>query len=102
MFGYANNETDVLMPAPITYSHRLVHKLAKLRKSNDVNWLRPDAKSQVTFKYESGKIHSIDTIVISTQHSPKFLKKKSKIIFMDKVIKMFCQKNIYTKTLKFL
>ena len=52
MFGYANNETDVLMPAPITYSHRLVHKLAKLRKSNDVNWLRPDAKSQVTFKYE--------------------------------------------------
>ena len=69
MFGYANNETDVLMPAPITYSHRLVHKLAQLRKENDVKWLRPDAKSQVTFKYESGKVHSIDTIVLSTQHS---------------------------------
>jgi S-adenosylmethionine synthetase len=69
MFGYANNETDVLMPAPITYSHRLVHKLAQLRKENDVKWLRPDAKSQITFKYESGKVHSIDTIVLSTQHS---------------------------------
>jgi len=69
MFGYANNETDVLMPAPITYSHRLVHKLAQLRKENDVKWLRPDAKSQVTFKYESDKVHSIDTIVLSTQHS---------------------------------
>jgi len=69
MFGYANNETDVLMPAPITYSHRLVHKLAQLRKEDDVKWLRPDAKSQVTFKYESGKVHSIDTIVLSTQHS---------------------------------
>ena len=69
MFGYANNETDVLMPAPITYSHRLVHKLAQLRKENDVKWLRPDAKSQVTFKYESGKVHSINTIVLSTQHS---------------------------------
>jgi S-adenosylmethionine synthetase len=69
MFGYANNETDVLMPAPITYSHRLVHKLAQLRKENDVKWLRPDAKSQITFKYESGKVHSINTIVLSTQHS---------------------------------
>ena len=68
MFGYANNETDVFMPAPITYSHRLVHKLAQLRKVEDVKWLRPDAKSQVTFKYESGKIHSIDTIVVSTQN----------------------------------
>jgi len=86
MFGYANNETDVLMPAPITYSHRLVHKLAKLRKSNDVNWLRPDAKSQVTFKYESGKIHSIDTIVISTQHSPEISQGEIKDYIMDKVI----------------
>ena len=86
MFGYANNETDVLMPAPITYSHRLVQKLAKLRKSNDVNWLRPDAKSQVTFKYESGKIHSIDTIVISTQHSPEISQGEIKDYIMDKVI----------------
>ena len=87
MFGYANNETDVLMPAPITYAHRLVHKLASLRKEKDVNWLRPDAKSQVTFKYQSGKVHSIDTIVISTQHSPEVSQKDIKEYVYEKVIK---------------
>ena len=87
MFGYANNETDVLMPAPITYAHRLVHKLASLRKEKDVNWLRPDAKSQVTFKYQSGKVHSIDTIVISTQHSPEVSQKDIKEYVYAKVIK---------------
>lgn len=87
MFGYANNETDVLMPAPITYSHRLVHKLATLRKNKDVNWLRPDAKSQVTFKYDSNKIHSIDTIVISTQHSPEVNQKDIKDYVYEQVIK---------------
>ena len=78
MFGYANNETDVLMPAPITFSHRLVQKLAELRKAKDVSWLRPDAKSQVTFKYDKDKVHSIDTIVISTQHSPEISQKEIK------------------------
>jgi S-adenosylmethionine synthetase len=87
MFGYANNETDVLMPAPITYSHRLVHKLATLRKNKNVNWLRPDAKSQVTFKYDSNKIHSIDTIVISTQHSPEVNQKDIKDYVYEQVIK---------------
>ena len=87
MFGYANNETDVLMPAPITYSHRLVRELAKLRKNNDVNWLRPDAKSQITFRYESGKVHSVDTIVISTQHSPDVSQKEIKEYVYEKVIK---------------
>ena len=87
MFGYANNETDVLMPAPITYSHRLVHKLATLRKANDVNWLRPDAKSQVTFKYDSEKIHSIDTIVISTQHSPDISQSDIKDFVIEEVIR---------------
>ena len=87
MFGYANNETDVLMPAPITYSHRLVHKLATLRKSSDVGWLRPDAKSQVTFKYDSGKIHSIDTIVISTQHSPGVSQSDIKDYVFEEVIR---------------
>ena len=87
MFGYANNETDVLMPAPITYAHRLVHKLASLRKEKDVHWLRPDAKSQVTFKYQSGKVYSIDTIVISTQHSPEVSQKDIKEYVYEKVIK---------------
>ncbi|MBT3348568.1 MAG: methionine adenosyltransferase [Thiotrichales bacterium] len=70
MFGYASNETDVLMPAPITYSHRLVEKQAELRKNGSLSWLRPDAKSQVTFRYQDGKPVGIDAVVLSTQHDP--------------------------------
>ena len=97
MFGYANNETDVLMPAPITYSHRLVHKLAQLRKENDVKWLRPDAKSQVTFKYESGKVHSIDTIVLSTQHSPDVSQKEIQDYIRESVIEKVLPLQYLTK-----
>ncbi len=68
MFGYATNETDVLMPAPITYSHRLVRKQAEVRKNGTLSWLRPDAKSQVTFKYKDGQPVAIDSVVLSTQH----------------------------------
>lgn len=68
MFGYANNETDVLMPAPITYSHRLVQKQAQVRKNGILPWLRPDAKSQVTLRYMDGKPTGIDAVVLSTQH----------------------------------
>ena len=70
MFGYASNETDVLMPAPITYSHRLVQKQAEVRRSGELPWLRPDAKSQVTFRYENNKPVGIDAVVLSTQHDP--------------------------------
>ncbi len=70
MFGYATNETDVLMPAPITYAHRLVRRQAEVRKSGALPWLRPDAKSQVTFVYENDKPVAIDAIVLSTQHEP--------------------------------
>lgn len=70
MFGYATNETAVLMPAPIFYSHRLVEKQAQLRKSGVLPWLRPDAKSQVTLRYENGKPVAVDAVVLSTQHSP--------------------------------
>lgn len=70
MFGYANNETDVLMPAPITYAHKLVKRQAEVRKDKTLTWLRPDAKSQVTFAYNSdGSIAGIDAVVLSTQHS---------------------------------
>ena len=68
MFGYATNETDVLMPAPITYSHMLVRRQADVRKSGALPWLRPDAKSQVTFKYENNKPVGIDAVVLSSQH----------------------------------
>lgn len=71
MFGFATNETSVLMPAPIFYAHRLVEKQAELRKNGTLPWLRPDAKSQVTLRYENGKPVAIDAVVLSTQHSPK-------------------------------
>lgn len=70
MFGYASNETDVLMPAALTYAHRLVKQQANMRKNGTLPWLRPDAKSQVTVRYEGGKIVAIDAVVLSTQHSP--------------------------------
>ena len=70
MFGYASNETDVLMPAPITYSHDLVRKQAEVRKAGRLPWLRPDAKSQVTFVYDDYKPVAIDAVVLSTQHRP--------------------------------
>ena len=70
MFGYASNETDVLMPAPIYYSHRLVERQAELRKSGALPWLRPDAKSQVTLRYDNGVPVAVDAVVLSTQHAP--------------------------------
>ena len=70
MFGYACNETDVLMPAPITYAHRLVQKQSAVRRAGKLPWLRPDAKSQVTFVYENGSPSRIDAVVLSTQHDP--------------------------------
>lgn len=70
MFGYASNETDVFMPAPITYAHRLMRQQATVRKQKILPWLRPDAKSQVTFRYQNGKPYSIATVVLSTQHQP--------------------------------
>lgn len=70
MFGYASNETDVLMPAPITYAHRLVKRQAEVRKSGILPWLRPDAKSQITLRYVDHKPVAVDTVVLSTQHSP--------------------------------
>lgn len=70
MFGYASNETDVFMPAPITYAHRLMQRQAKLRKEESLPWLRPDAKSQITFRYTNGKPDSIASVVLSTQHDP--------------------------------
>ena len=70
MFGYACDETPELMPAPIYYAHRLVERQAQLRKDGRLPFLRPDAKSQVTMRYVDGKPHSIDTVVLSTQHAP--------------------------------
>jgi S-adenosylmethionine synthetase len=86
MFGYASNETDVLMPAPITYSHLLVQRQAQVRKNKTLPWLRPDAKSQITFRYEDNKPVAIDAVVLSTQHSPEISAKAIHEAVMDEII----------------
>ena len=87
MFGYAANETDVLMPAPITYAHRLVRRQAEVRKNGELPWLRPDAKSQVTFRYEDGKPVACDAVVLSTQHAPEISQSDLHDAVMDMIIK---------------
>ena len=87
MFGYASNETDVLMPAPITYSHLLVAKQAELMKNGTLSFLRPDAKSQVTFRYENHKPVAIDAVVLSTQHSPDISLADLQEAVMEEIIK---------------
>jgi S-adenosylmethionine synthetase len=87
MFGYATNETDNLMPAPISYAHDLVERQAKVRKSGELPWLRPDAKSQVTFRYENNVPVAIDAVVLSTQHDPDISQKDIHEAIMESVIK---------------
>lgn len=87
MFGYATNETAVLMPAPIYYAHRLVERQAHLRKENVLPWLRPDAKSQVTLRYENGKPIAVDAVVLSTQHSPDISQENIREIVREEIIK---------------
>ena len=87
MFGYATNETDVLMPAPITYAHRLVRRQAEMRKNGTLPWLRPDAKSQVTFKYKDSLPAAIDTVVLSSQHSPDVSMADLREGIMEEIIK---------------
>ncbi|ANH13370.1 TPA: methionine adenosyltransferase [Legionella pneumophila] len=87
MFGYASRETDVFMPAPIAYAHRLMEKLAKARKSGQLPWLRPDAKCQLTLKYEQGMPVEVDTVVFSTQHSPDIEHKDLVEAIREEIIK---------------
>ncbi|MDO6442940.1 MULTISPECIES: methionine adenosyltransferase [unclassified Marinobacter] len=87
MFGYASNETEVLMPAPITFAHRLVERQAEARKNGVLPWLRPDAKSQVTCRYENGKVVGIDAVVLSTQHDPDVSQADLQEAIMELVVK---------------
>lgn len=87
MFGYASNETDVFMPAPITYAHRLVKRQADVRKNGTLRWLRPDAKSQVTFRYVDDKPVGIDAVVLSTQHTPDISYEALKEAVMEEIVK---------------
>jgi S-adenosylmethionine synthetase len=87
MFGYASNETDVLMPMPITLAHRLVRRQAEVRKHGKLSWLRPDAKSQVTVKYVNGKPAGIDAVVLSTQHAPGIKHAQLKEAVIEEIVK---------------
>jgi len=101
MFGYATNETEVYMPAPVTYAHRLVKKQAEVRKSGKLDWLRPDAKSQVTFAYENGVIVGIDAVVLSTQHSEDIQQKELVEAVMEEIIKPVLPEHLLSERTKF-
>jgi S-adenosylmethionine synthetase len=101
MFGYASDETPELMPAPIVYAHALAHKLAQVRKTKKVNFLRPDGKSQVTLEYENGVPKRIETVVVSTQHSPDVKYKDLKDAVMELVIKKSLPAHMVDKRTKF-
>ncbi|WVN41869.1 methionine adenosyltransferase [beta proteobacterium MWH-UniP1] len=102
MFGYACDETPVLMPAPIYYSHRLVERQSMLRKDGRLPWLRPDAKSQVTMRYVDGRPDSIDTVVLSTQHSPDIPMDKLREAVIEEVIKPVLPKELVKGEIKYL
>ncbi len=101
MFGYASNETPELMPAPIAYSHQLVQRQAEARKSGLLPWLRPDAKSQVTCRYEGGKVVGVDAIVLSTQHNPDVSYKDLREGVMELIVKQVIPAELLTKDTQF-
>ena len=102
MFGFACNETDVLMPFPITYAHRLVKRQAEVRKSGALPWLRPDAKSQISVRYENGKPTSIDTVVLSTQHAEDVSHETLSEGVVDEIIKPVLPTNMISGESRFL
>ena len=101
MFGYATNETDVLMPAPIDYSHRLVKRQSEVRKDGTLPYLRPDAKSQVTFVYEDNKPVAIDAIVVSSQHDPDVSMEDLREGVMEEIIKPIIPAELVSKDTKY-
>jgi S-adenosylmethionine synthetase len=102
MFGYACDETSVLMPAAIHYSHRLVERQAQLRRDGRLPWLRPDAKSQITIKYVDGRPYCIDTVVLSTQHSPDIEHSKLQEAVIEEIIKPVLPKELIKGDIKYL
>src|SRR5690606_10210025 len=102
MFGYACDETPDLMPAPIWYAHRLVQRQSELRKDGRLNWLRPDAKSQVTFRYVDGKPVEVDTVVLSTQHAPDISQEDIREAVIEEIIKPVIPEGLLTPKTRFL
>ncbi|MBF7687594.1 methionine adenosyltransferase [Acinetobacter rathckeae] len=101
MFGYASRETDVLMPAPVSYAHRLMERQATLRRNGTLAWLRPDAKSQVTFAYENGRPVRLDAVVLSTQHDPDISQEQLKEAVIEEIIKPVIPSDMFHSSTKF-
>lgn len=101
MFGYATHETDVLMPAPVQFSHRLMEKQAELRKNGKLSWLRPDAKAQVSVRYDNGKPAFVDALVLSTQHNPDISQKDLHEAVMEEIIKQVIPAHMLHKDTKY-
>ncbi len=101
MFGYACDETPQLMPAPIYYAHRLMQRQAEVRKNGQLPWLRPDAKSQVTFRYVDGKPVSVDAIVLSTQHAAEIEHNTLCEAVIDEIVKPVIPDHLFTKDTKY-
>jgi S-adenosylmethionine synthetase len=102
MFGYACDETPDLMPAPIWYAHRLVQRQSELRKDGRLPWLRPDAKSQVTFRYVDGKPVEVDTVVLSTQHAPEISQADIREAVIEEIVKPIIPEGLLTDKTKFM
>lgn len=102
MFGFAIAETPEFMPAPLYYSHKLLEHLSELRHTNKIDWLRPDAKSQVTIQYEDGKPKRVDTVVISTQHKPGVTHKQIEEAVIEECIKKMIPKELLVNTRYFI
>src|SRR5512143_2628007 len=102
MFGYACDETDTLMPLPIYMAHRIVERQSQLRRDGRLNWLRPDAKSQVTVRYQNGKPFAIDTVVLSTQHAPEMTQEAIREAVIEEIIKPVLPKELIKGDIKYL
>jgi S-adenosylmethionine synthetase len=101
MFGYACDETPEMMPLPIALSHRILNRLTRVRQQNEVDWLRPDSKSQVTIEYDDNRAVRIDTVVVSTQHSPKVTREQIADYIINKVIAPELPKELISGQIKY-
>jgi len=102
MFGYACNETPVLMPLPIYYAHRIMQRQAEVRRDGRLPWLRPDAKSQISVRYEDGKPRSIETIVVSTQHAPEVTHEQLTEAVIEEIIKPVVPQSLMSENVRYL
>src|SRR5690606_19244330 len=101
MFGYACNDTPELMPMPIALAHRILNRLTAARQAGEVNWLRPDSKSQVTIEFEGSRAVRLDTVVVSTQHAPEVSQQEIRNFVIDQVIRPCLPEDLDTSNIRY-